>query len=56
MRLICLHCEKGKIEWLDPEVKDLEGDMICDHCGFIYHGMSDYIETDDLEHGGGALG
>jgi hypothetical protein len=45
MKLICLKCKKGNPVWVDPEVESLDGDMICSHCGHVYHGMGDYIQA-----------
>ena len=50
MKLICLKCGKGIIQWIDPEVKSLEDDMTCTSCHYIYNGMGEYIELMNASH------
>lgn len=44
MKLICLKCGKGVIQWLDPQVINLDDAMVCPHCKYEYDGMSEYVK------------
>ena len=46
MRLLCLKCKKGSLDWVDElpdEVEELgTAEMLCNHCSYIYKGFEEY--------------
>ena len=42
MRLLCKECLDGLLSWVDPEY-DMDGDMKCEQCGYVYHGMGGFL-------------
>lgn len=47
-RLVCRACNDSYINWVEYD-GDLNGDMKCEGCGHVYHGIADWSDFDKPE-------